>query len=137
MRSQPAAAPDAAPDPQSREGRAALARLITRLFDHWQLSTADQAALLGLSEASRSSLARYRRGEPLADSRDLVERAGHLLAIHRSLRILFPHNRTLAYRWPTLPNTVFGGRTPVQVVREDGFLGLLTVRRELDFERGG
>jgi len=136
MRSQPAAAPAAAPDPQSREGRAALARLITRLFDHWQLSTADQAALLGLSEASRSSLARYRRGEPLADSRDLVERAGHLLAIHRSLRILFPHNRSLAYRWPTLPNTAFGGRTPVQVVREDGFLGLLTVRRELDFERG-
>jgi hypothetical protein len=136
----PSDAPQAqvdAPDPQSREGRAALARMVTTLFDHWQLSTADQAALLGLSEASRSSLARYRRGDPLADSRDLVDRAGHLLAIHRSLRILFPQNRALAYRWPTVPNTEFGGRTPVQVMREEGFLGLLTVRRYLDFERGG
>lgn len=127
---------DLRPDPASREGRAALARMVTTLFAHWQLSTADQAALLGLSGASRSSLARYRRGDPLADSRDLLDRAGHLLAIHRALRILFPHDRALAYRWPTVPNAELGGRSPVEVMREDGFAGLLAVRRYLDFERG-
>lgn len=123
-------------DIYSRDGRAALAKMVSKLFEHWQLPTTDQAALLGLSETSRSTLTRYRNGEPLADSRDLLDRAGHLLAIHRSLRILFPHNRDLVYRWPTVPNSEFDGRSPVQVMREEGFLGVLMVRRYLDFTRG-
>jgi hypothetical protein len=110
--------------------------MLVRLFDLWGLSTADQAALLGLSPASRSSLARYRRGEPLADSRDLVDRAGHLLGIHKSLRILFPENPDLARRWPTTPNRRLAGRRPLDVMREGGFEGILAVRRYLDFERG-
>ena len=75
-----------------------------RLFEHWQLSAAEQAAVLGLSVGSRTTLARYRSGEPLADNRDLLDRAGHLLGMHKSLRLLFPHDRDLAYRWMTAPN---------------------------------
>jgi hypothetical protein len=123
-------------DPRSKEGRIALAKMVTKLFDLWKVGTADQAALLGLSEGSRSTIARYRRGEPLADSRDLFDRVSHLLAIHRSLRILFPKNREIVYRWPTIPNRQFEGRSPVQVIRAQGFLGLLIVRRHLDFQRG-
>ena len=66
--------------------------------------------LLGLSTQSRSTIARYRRGEPLADSADLLARAGHLLGIHKALRILFPHDRDLAYRWVSTPNRRFGAR---------------------------
>lgn len=124
------------PDLHSREGRAALAKMVTRLFDLWALSGADQAALLGLSEASRSTLSRYRRGEPLADSRDLLDRAGHLLSIHKSLRMLFPENRELAYRWISAPNRRFEGQSPLALMREHGFLGVLMVRRFLEFERG-
>ncbi len=123
-------------NPRSREGRVALAGMIVRLFELWRLSAQDQMALLGLAEGSRMTLARYRKGEPLADNRDLLDRAAHLLSIHRSLRILFPKNRALAYRWPTTPNRAFVGRTPVEVIRRDGFLGLLIVKRYLDFERG-
>ena len=123
-------------DPRSREGRAALAKMVTKLFELWKLSTADQSALLGLSEESRSTIARYRKGDPLADNRDLFDRATHLLAIHRSLRILFPKNREIVYRWATTPNRQFEGHTPVEVIRKQGFLGLLTVRQYLDFQRG-
>ena len=122
-------------DPHARESRVALAGMITQLFDHWRLGTAEQAALLGLSPDNRSTLARYRKGEPLADSRDLLDRAGHLLGIHKSLRILFPHDRDLAYRWMTVPNRLLGAR-PVDVAIERGFEGLLALRRYLDFERG-
>ncbi len=93
-------------------------------------------SLLGLSESTRMSITRYRRGEPLADTRDLLDRVGNLLSIHRSLRLLFPRNRELMYRWITTPNRAFEGKTPVEVIRQDGFLGLLLVRRYLDFERG-
>jgi len=125
----------AAIDLRARESRAQLARMIVQLLDHWHLGAADQAVLLGLSGQSRSTLARYRRGEPLADSADLLARAGHLLGIHKALRILFPHDRDLAYRWVSAPNRRFGERSPLEIMKQ-GFEGLLAVRRYLDFERG-
>jgi hypothetical protein len=132
----PAVAPKrSTADTSSRAARARLAAMVTRLLDHWQFSAAEQAEVLGLSPGSRSTLARYRSGEPLADSRDLLDRAGHLLGIHKSLRLLFPHDRDLAYRWMTQPNRRLGGR-PVDLVLAHGFEGLLAVRRYLDFQRG-
>jgi transcriptional regulator with XRE-family HTH domain len=122
-------------DTSTREARGRLAAMVTKLLDHWHLSATQQAELLGLSSGSRSTLARYRSGEPLADSRDLLDRAGHLLGIHKSLRLLFPHDRDLAYRWMTQPNRRLGAR-PVDLVVEHGFEGLLAVRRYLDFQRG-
>lgn len=128
--------PSTAPaDLKTRQARERLARMVMRLFEHWRLSTAEQASLLGLSVANRSTLSRYRKGEPLADSRDLVDRAGHLLGMHASLRVLFPQDHDLAHRWMTMPNRRLGAR-PVDVIIERGFEGLLAVRRYLDFERG-
>lgn len=123
------------PDVRTRDSRERLARMVMQLFDHWQLGTAEQAALLGLAPGHRSTLARYRKGEPLADNRDLLDRVGHLLGIHKALRIIFPQDRDLAYRWISTPNRRLGAR-PVDVIMEQGFEGLLAVRRYLDFERG-
>lgn len=120
---------------RKRESRERLAHLVVTLLDHWQLSPHDQAALLGLSAQSRSTVARYRRGEPLADNADLLARAGHLLGIHKALRILFPHDLDLAYRWVTAPNARFG-TTPLEIMKRHGYEGILAVRRYLDFERG-
>ncbi len=123
-------------DLHDRESRERLARMLVRLFDHWGLSPADQAVLLGLSPQSRSTVARYRRGEPLADSADLLARAGHLLGIHKALRIIFPRDRDLAYRWVSTPSRRFGDIAPLEVMKRHGFEGILAVRRYLDFERG-
>jgi len=120
----------------SRKARESLARTVTQLFDHWQLSATDQAALLGLSPDSRTALSRYRRGGALPDSEDLLARVGHLIAIHDALRIMFPYDPELAYAWVTTPNTNFGGQTPLAYMRASGFLGVAKVRRYLDFERG-
>lgn len=120
---------------QSREGRQRLARMVLTLFEHWSLSSAEQAALLGLAPGNRATIARYRRGEPLGESRDLLERAGHLLGIHKSLRILFPHDRDLAYAWIKAANRRLGA-SPLEIMIAHGFEGLLAVRRYLDFERG-
>jgi hypothetical protein len=122
-------------DLHARSNRERLARMVAALLDHWELSPNDQAVLLGLSTQSRSTIARYRRGEPLADSADLLARAGHLLGIHKALRILFPHDRVVAYRWVTTPNRRFGA-TPLEIMKRHGYEGILAVRRYLDFERG-
>lgn len=116
--------------------RGAIAKMLMKLFEHWQISTEEQLDVLGLSIANRAALARYRKGEPIAQSRDMLDRAGHLLGIHKNLRLLFPHNRDLAYAWMRTRNKAFEGRTPVEVIREWGFAGLLMVRAYLDRARG-
>ena len=122
-------------DLHARGSRERLARMVVSLLDHWNLAPADQAVLLGLSTQSRSTIARYRRGEPLADNADLLARSGHLLGIHKALRILFPHDRDLAYRWVSTPNRRFG-TSPLDLMKRHGYEGILAVRRYLDFERG-
>ena len=121
---------------RERTSRERLARMAVALLDHWRLPPAEQAALLGLSPQSRSTVARYRRGEPLADNADLLARVGHLLAIHKALRIAFPHDLDLAYRWVSTPNRRFNGAAPFELMKRHGFEGILAIRRYLDFERG-
>ena len=116
--------------------RKALASMLMRLFDHWQLSTEEQLDALGFSTNNRAVLARYRRGEAIAASRDTLERAGHLLGIHKNTRLLFPHNRDLAYAWIKTRNRAFDQRSPIDVIREFGFAGLLMVLAYLDRARG-
>jgi hypothetical protein len=116
--------------------RSELAKMVMNLFEHWGLSSEIQLSLLGLSTSNRSALTRYRKGDPLASNRDLLERAGILLGIHKSLRLLFPHNRELAYGWMTQPNRSFEGMAPADAISKWGFTGLLMVRAYLDRARG-
>jgi hypothetical protein len=108
-------------DLHARASRERLARMVVSLLDHWELPLNDQAALLGLSAQSRSTIARYRRGE---------------LGVHKALRIMFPHDRDLAYRWISTPNRRFAGARPLDIMKRNGYEGILAVRRYLDFERG-
>lgn len=123
-------------DPHSTEYRTSLAKMIMKLFDLWHLNNEDQSALLGLSTRGRTTLNRYRKGNPFADNQDLMDRAGHLLGIHKSLRLIFPHNKDLAYRWISMPNKRFDNKSPLDIMKERRFEGLLAIRRYLDFERG-
>lgn len=120
----------------AQQDRGALARMVMTLLEHWKLPTEDQAALLGIAASNRAALTRYRKGEPIGTSRDQYERVGHLLGIHKSLRLLFPQNRDLAYRWMSTRNKAFDNLTPVDVVKKWGFAGLLMVRAYLDRARG-
>jgi hypothetical protein len=125
-----------APTVPNRERRAVLAGALSKLFDLWQLSTADRLALLGMSSENRSALQRYAQGEPLAPNRDLMDRAGHLLGIHKSLKLLYPRNEDVVHGWMSARNAKFGGHSPVEVVKQYGLPGLALVRGTLDVMRG-
>jgi len=118
------------------QDRGALAKMVMRLLDRWKLSTEDQAALLGIASSNRAALSHYRSGKPIGTSRDQYERVGYLLGIHKKLRLLFPQNSNLDYRWMSTRNKAFENLTPVDVVKEWGFAGLLMVRAYLDRARG-
>ncbi len=87
--------------------RGALAKMTMQLLDHWDLSTEDQLALLGLASSNRSALGRYRQGEPIGQNIDQYERVGHLLGIHKNLRLLFPRNKDYLYGWMKTKNKAF------------------------------
>jgi hypothetical protein len=125
-----------APDLTSAESRIGLAKLITKLFDLWKLSTTDRLELLGQSPSSRANLAKYRNGAPLPNLRDLLDRVGWLLSIHKSLRLLYPYNETLRYSWINRRNKAFDNLTPLQLMQQEGIIGMAKVSRYLDFQRG-
>ena len=110
--------------------------MIIQLLDHWNLPTEDQLALLGLSPTDRSALSRYRRGEPIGIDVDQYARVGHLLTIHKSLRILFPNNKAELYGWIKSKNKTFENRTPIEMIKEFGFTGLLMVRSYIELKVG-
>lgn len=116
--------------------RRAISSMLMKLFDCWKLTTEEQLDALGFSTTNRAILTKYRRGEPISSSRDTMERAGHLLGIHKNLRLLFPHNRDLGYAWMKTRNKAFENRMPIEVIREYGFAGLLMVLAYLDRARG-
>ena len=105
------------------EANSATDQMVARLFDHWRLSSSDQAALLGQSVEFV--------GQTVA-SNDVRERIGHLLGIHAQLRALFPKNPDLAYSWMSTPNLAFSDLAPVTVARNEGIDGLRKLRAYLD-----
>lgn len=116
--------------------RAVLAKALMRVFDEWNLSNVDRQTLLGLEANSGVTLRRYAEGHPLANRRDLLDRAGHLLGIYDGLTLLYPENSNLANGWMTASNRRLQGRTPVEAVHQYGLPGLLMIRAEINRMRG-
>jgi hypothetical protein len=118
------------------ESRSALAKMVTKLFQYWKISTADQLELLGLSAKSRSMLTRYRNGEALPESRDTLDRVGWIMSIHKGLGLLYPYNEDVRYSWVNRRNKAFDNLAPLDVMREHGIIGIARVARYIDFYRG-
>jgi hypothetical protein len=128
---------DSSIDLDSEESRVKIAKMVLTLFEHWQLTQVDQLNLLGMSEQSRSSLDKYRKGEkPFPKNRDLFDRVGYLLAIHKALRLLYPQNSDIRYSWVNRRNKAFDNYSPLEIIQKQGILGFARVARYLDFVRG-
>lgn len=124
-------------DYSSDDARRKAGLLMSRLFDLWQLDSRTRLELLGMSVTSRSVLQGYRDGtRPLPAARDTFDRVGWLLAIHKALRLLYPRNPELRYSWVSRRNQVFDNLTPLEVMQQQGLIGIARVARYLDYYRG-
>ena len=112
-------------DINSPESRKALAKMVTKLFSLWGLEPVDQLALLGLDPADEDLLDCLRSGEAeLPETGETMERVSWLLTVHKALRIAYPYNRDLVYRWVTAKNLRYDGRTPLEIMRQEGLAGI-------------
>ena len=103
------------------EGRRALAEVVLSQFRHWELYKADQARLLGVE-----SMEPLWQGAPLPDEKNVLERAGLLLAIGRALEQRFVDQPWMQERWIGMPNIGLQGQTPLQRMLE-GSVGIREV----------
>jgi len=121
---------------ENGDSRSKLALMVTRLFELWNLSTADQLELLGLSRTSRAQISKYRNGGAVPSSRDMLDRIGWLLSIHKSLRLLYPRNENIRYTWIKRRNRILDDQRPLDIMKYQGMIGVARVARYLDFLRG-
>lgn len=115
-------------DPRSTDLRSAETHALLRLFDAWQLEREEQAGLLGIDARTLDG---YLDGRPLANDAVLLDRVGHLLAIHKVLRLRYGERPDFLAEWLRLPNARLEGRRPLDLMlasRE----GLAALRRHLD-----
>ena len=126
----------ARPEPEQRRRLSGPAlRTFFNIANVWQLSVAEQRALLGWPAAS--TYHKYKSGDHAALSFDTLTRLSLVLGIYKSLQVLYPEPQ-FADAWIRMPNTnaIFGGATPLSVMIDAGIDGLYRVRRLLDGRRG-
>ena len=121
---------------ENSDARRKLAQMATRLFELWDLPAADQLELLGLSRTSRAQISKYRKGGALPSSRDMLDRIGWLLSIHKSLRLLYPRNENIRYTWVKRRNKILDDQRPLDIMKYQGLIGIARVARYLDYIRG-
>jgi len=121
------------PEPMTSERRLLLTQHIMSLLDSWGTTGQQKVVLLGLPEDIKArKLERYRTSEPFPDTETVNEHLEHLVGIADALRTTYPRNVEMCNLWLRKPHKRFDGRTPIQVMVEDGLSGLIRVRSQLD-----
>jgi hypothetical protein len=117
----------------NEQTRLELAPLIMMLLDNWGLSNAEKHNILDFPESSRArAMGQYYNGKPLPDDANVLKRVEHLVGISDALRTSYPLNERMPAFWLNKTNRLFGNRTPLNCMLEDGLNGIVAVRVHLD-----
>jgi len=105
------------------------------LAGQWNLSNAEAATLLGVSDSTWDRIKRGSWEQPL--SQDQLTRASAAIGVYKGLHLLFADQ--MADRWPKLANRgpIFQRKSPVEAMIEGGIPVMLETRRYVDAVRGG
>ncbi len=101
----------------------------------WRLTSQEAADLLGVSLSTWDRIRAGTWGQAL--SQDQLMRVSALVGVYKGLHLLFADD--MADRWVRLRNggPLFGNRTPMEALHDDGIPGMIDIRRHVDALRGG
>jgi uncharacterized protein (DUF2384 family) len=117
----------------SYEDKGLIAGMIIQLLDNWSIDSANQITFLSLPEKTPlRAIRKYRQNTPFPESEELNEKIKHLIGIADALRTTFPRNAEMGSQWMNKPHRRFDGRTPINLMLEEGVKGFVTVRSQLD-----
>ncbi|WP_442489779.1 antitoxin Xre/MbcA/ParS toxin-binding domain-containing protein [Halomonas litopenaei] len=119
-----------------RDMGAAAMRTYPNIIRDWGLPEQDAAVLLGVAD---STYRRWRK-DPESARFDVnhLERMSLIMGIYKALQLLLPRTDA-ADSWLRRPNSnpLFGGRPPIERLRQGQVSDLYVVRQHLDAARGG
>jgi hypothetical protein len=115
------------------EQRVDLAKSIMYLLDEWGLSSQEKINLLAIPGSVRSrTVGQFYSGKALPDDPEVMNRVEHIVGIADALRTSYPRNGSMPAYWLNQNNKLFGDRTPLNCMLEDGLDGIVAVRVHLD-----
>lgn len=113
------------------KGRVALT-FFFRLMEYWNCSIAEQKILLGSISSEEYSTYRLLQEQCLPN--EVIERISYLMAIHKSLRIIFSCKPENAYTWIKQANKAapFNGLSALNYMLAGDIKSLAVVRQYLE-----
>ncbi len=115
------------------EDKGTLAGMIIQLLDTWEIDSAKQIVFLSLPEKTPlRAIRKYRQNTPFPENDILMEKIEHIIGIADALRTTYPRNSQMGAQWMNKPHRRFGGRTPVNIMLNEGISGFIAVRSQLD-----
>ncbi len=122
---------------ETLDERAAQARMVISLFDHWGIGEREKITLLGLpAETKLCSLQGFCHGKALPGDDEVLIRVEHILGISQALSLANPLNERAAVMWLHRRNHRLNGRTPLAIMIDEGLDGIIRVRIQLDCSYG-
>lgn len=107
-----------------------IAKILLNALDLWGLTSSEQCAVLDLPE--QCEVATFLHEDTWATNIALINRIGNLLVIYKILISLFSKNPELANAWIKTDNKAFSGRTPLEIITNEGLPGLIRIRAYLE-----
>lgn len=120
--------------PFDESSASTLGKSFWRMAELYQFTQSEQADLLGI-KYNRQRLSSLQNAKKIPLDTDKFFRVGQLLGIHKSLRLLFPHNREIVYSWMKTKREIFGGYSAVEFITQnpmESLQRLCAVRRTLE-----
>lgn len=110
-------------------------RAFTRVAEAWRLPNGAAAALIDVSDRTWTRMKNGAWSGAL--SQDKLMRLSALIGLYKGLHLYF--SDALADQWVTMPNKgpLFGGRAPIDVMKDAGLPAIIDVRNYIDALRGG
>lgn len=110
-----------------------ITQSVMHILDDWKLDGKQILSIMALPEEVKvRHLSQFRNSNSFPDTPEVNERLRHLVGIIDALATSYPVNPKMSLFWMTRTSKKFQGRTPVQVIVEDGLEGLITIRKHLD-----
>ena len=99
---------------------------MTNLFKNWGIHSGKHAILLGLSSTIEDVNSKEII-DLIKGSRDAKDRIALFLRIYATLKHCFPADSETRSKWIHQPNRAFRYRSPLALISEQGFTGLLII----------
>jgi hypothetical protein len=96
-----------------------VGKIFWRVVKHYKFNRKEQAHLLGILPVNYKLLAKLesKKEVPLKD--EILVRINHLVAIHRALLTMFPHNKEVVSNWFKVPRPCFDNKSAIEFIKGD------------------